>query len=238
MIRWRAGAFLILLTIPAAFAQESPSVPTSEPASTAPLQNLPGRELIVGGKPLGQAIAPRANDICIVCKRRIGAEGVVYLVNGQRVPLHVAVCYNEFVKNPRKYLAALQPHGAFLGAGGEGQGLSLAWFLAGLYVLLGLVFSALCAHRALYAGRSPVAWFAAGLVFNALGFLFLLTRSKQEASGLVPQGLAKVAVTRAPQPCPACGSMNHPSARRCANCRKELSSVVSSEVEKAGLRPR
>jgi hypothetical protein len=236
MTRWRNVAFLVVLAIPAAFAQEPPSAPAPTLPSAASPQNLPSHELIVDGKPLGQAVAPRASDICIVCKRPIGTEGVVYLVDGQRVPLHIVACYNAFARNPRKFLATLQPHGAFLGTGGEGQDLSLGWFLAGLYVLLGLVFAALCAQQALHAGRSPAAWFAAGFVLNAFGFLLLLTRPKREVPGTVPQGLGKVAATQSPQACPACGSMNHPAARRCTSCGKEIQSSVSSEVEKAGLR--
>ena len=57
--------------------------------------------------------------MCVVCGRPIGTGDVVYLVNGQRVPIHISDCYAQFRKNPQAYLAALQPHGAFLGAGGE-----------------------------------------------------------------------------------------------------------------------
>lgn len=228
----RIPFMLALLPVSAALAKE-PAAAT-KPAITA--QELSNSELVVNGKPLGQPVAPRSGEVCVVCKRPLGTEGMVYLINGQRLPLHLGNCYSAFAKDPQKFFAILQPHGAFLGTSDEGRGLSWAWFLAGLYVLLGLVFAALCAHRALNAGRNPAAWFAAGLLLNALGFLWLLTRPRRQVTEAVPEGLGKVATTYAPLPCPACGALNHPAADRCAACGNRLESVVSSEVEKVGLR--
>jgi hypothetical protein len=232
---------VLILVIPAtvsALARESRAVQPSEtqtPAHAKPAQ--PDSQLIVNGKVLGQEVPPRPREICVVCKRPIGTEGVVYLVKGQRFPLHVPACYEKFRKNPLSFLAMLQPHGAFLGASGETHDLSFGWFLAGLYVLVGLVFAALCAQRAMSSGRSPAAWFGAGLALNALGYLLLLTLPKHAIHdpGGVPEGLGKVPVTFAPQPCPTCGRMNHPAADRCADCGEKLRPAVSSEVGKAGL---
>lgn len=229
--RWPV-VLLSLLALRAAFAQAPPTQPPESSAS----QVLPNAELIVDGKPVGQRVTPRADEICVVCKRPLGAEGVVYLVNGQRVGLHLTDCYAAFAKNPQPYLAALRPHGAFLGTDGEGSTPSWVWFLGGLYILIGLVFAALCAHRALYAGRNPAAWFAAGLVLNAFGFLWLLTRSRQSVSEPVPAGLGRVAATYAPVPCPSCGAMNHPAAERCINCGDKLQAAFKPEVRKVGLR--
>jgi hypothetical protein len=201
-------------------------------------QARPPAQLIVNGKVLGSAVPSRPGDICIVCRRPLGTGGVVYLVKGQRIPLHFPSCYEVFVRSPLSFLAALQPHGAFLGSGGEGQGLSWGWFLAGLYILVGLIFGAGCAHRALHAGRSPAAWFAAGLALNVIGYLWLLTRPKLqiEAAGGMPEGLTKFPRTRAPRPCPTCGRMNHPAATQCGDCGAKLQPVTRSEVDKAGLR--
>ncbi len=221
-----------LLTLRAVFGQAPPTQPSQSFASQA----LPTSELIVDGKPVGQRIAPRADEICIVCKRPLGAEGVVYLVNGQRVALHSADCYAAFAKNPQTYLAALRPHGAFLGTDSEGTMPSWIWFFGGLYILIGLVFAALCAHRALYAARSPVRWFVAGLLFNAFGYVWLLTRPRQPALASVPGGLGKAAATYAPVPCGACGTLNHPAADRCINCGTKLQAAFRSEAQKVGLR--
>ena len=193
--------------------------------------------MIVNGKVLGYEVPSRPDEICIVCGRPIGTGDPVYLINGQRVPLHVSECYANFSRNPQAYLAAIRPHGAFLGAGGEAQGLSWGWFLAGLYVLAGLIFGALCAHRALQGGRSAAAWFFAGLALNVIAYARSLTWPSLaiESPGGVPEGLAKMPATFAPQPCPSCGRMNHPAASQCADCGAELQPAVSSEVGKAGL---
>jgi hypothetical protein len=179
----------------------------------------------------------------------VGPDDPVYLVQGQRVPVH-AEEEREFLSNPRKYLMRLKPMGgALLGAdsnqpgmanraGNNQQKVSRAWIYGGLYVLLGLVFAALCAHRALHVGYSPGAWFGLGLVLNAFAYILLLTRPKREvrAPAGVPSGLGKIAATHAPQRCPKCGAFNHPSAVQCLACGASLSPRVESEVRRIGLR--
>jgi hypothetical protein len=39
--------------------------------------------------------------------------------------------------------------------------------------------------------------------------------------------------TAVPQPCPGCGSPNHPAARGCLNCGRELQPALESEVTRA-----
>ncbi len=236
LIRILRIPFLLLPFALAATLAQEPPTQTHAAQGTALSQTPRHSTLAVNGKPLGNPVPPREGEICIVCRRPVGNEGVVYIVNGQRVPVHTGACDVAFAKNPESYLAALRPRGAFLGSGGEELRPSLGWFLAGLYILLGLLFAALCAHRALSAGRNPVAWFAAGMVINVLGYLWLLTRPRQLAAAGVPSGLGKVATTYGPLPCPGCGASNHPAAGRCAACGNKLQSVVSSEVEKVGLR--
>jgi hypothetical protein len=234
----RRLVFLLALVAAALQSRIGLTVPTpgNQPGTQA-MQAAPPDRLIVNGKVLGYQVPSRPDEICVVCRRPIGESGVVYLVQGQRVAVHVSDCYAKFRENPLTYLAALQPHGAFLGAGGEGQDLSWVWFLAGLYVLAGLVFGALCAHRALQAGRSAPAWFGAGLALNVIAYVWLLTRPRLATGspGGVPEGLGKMPATFAPQPCPSCGRMNHPAASQCADCGATLQPAVSSEVGKAGL---
>ena len=241
MDRWLFISFLVIVAAAPARAQETGTVQTIEPpASVSAELQQPAPQLIVNGRVLGEKVSPRAGEFCLVCDKPIGDEDVVYLVNGQRVALHTVRCYAVFQKEPAKFLVLLRPRGAFLGTSGEGQELSFVWFLTGLYVLLGLVFAALCAQHALSAGRNPVTWFVLGMGLNAIGYLLLLTRPKLEvhAPGGVPEGLVKVATTFAPLPCPNCGGMNHPAANQCAACRGKLQPVEVSEVGKAGLHPR
>jgi hypothetical protein len=129
------------------------------------------------------------------------------------------------------------PRGAFLGAGAEQGGLNAVWFWLGCYVLAGLVFGALAAHRALQTGNRALPWFFAGLLFSLPGYLFLLTRPKREvtAPGGVPVGLKKMGTTYEPTPCVRCGEMNHPAATECIGCGGKLTPRVASEVHRAGM---
>lgn len=130
------------------------------------------------------------------------------------------------------------PRGAFLGAGAEQGGMSAIWFWVGLYVLAGLVFGALGAHRALQTGNRALAWFSVGFVFTLPGYLCLLTRPKKamDSPAGVPGGLGKIAATATPEPCPGCGEMNHPAATQCAGCGGKLTPRFVSEAQRAGLR--
>jgi hypothetical protein len=241
MGRWiHSSSFLLLLVGCAALVQQPSAARAWESHAASASQTQPTeapRQLVANGKILGESVAPKSGEICVVCNEPIGDNDAVYLVKGQRVPVHLIVCYHKLQAHPEVFLAQLQPKGAFLGAGGGEQKASYFWFLAGLYILVGLVFAALCAHQALQSGHSPVTWFGVGLVLNALGYLLLLTRPRGVVAALggVPKGLHKIAATHAPQPCPGCGKMNHPSATECAGCGGRLQPVVESEVEKAQM---
>jgi hypothetical protein len=128
------------------------------------------------------------------------------------------------------------PRGAFLG-GGDSAGMSSIWFWAGAYVVAGLLFGALAAHRALQTGNRALSWFGVGFVFTLPGYLFLLTRPKQQmdAPAGVPHGMGRIASTAAPEPCPACGAMNHPAAAQCIACGGKLTPRFESEAQRAGV---
>jgi hypothetical protein len=211
--------------VPAALAQRR-----VEPGSAAD-RPAPGST----GQMNLQEVPAKPGEICAVCNEPVGAGDTAYLMAGQRVPVHRGACDAKFHEGPQLILAKLQPRGAFLGTSPQERALSRVWFLLGLYVLVGLIFAALCAHRALHAGHSPAAWFAAGLILSVFAYLALLTRSKRAVSapGGVPRGLHKVAATYSPEPCPACGHLNHPSARRCLGCGGMLAPKISSEAGKA-----
>jgi len=128
-----------------------------------------------------------------------------------------------------------EPRGAFLGAG-ESAGISSLWFWAGLYVVAGLVFGALAAHRALQTGNRALAWFGVGFFLTLPGYLCLLTRPKQkmDAPAGVPPGLRRIAATSSPEACPGCGAMNHPAAAQCIGCGGKLTPRFVAEAQRAG----
>lgn len=183
-----------------------------------------------------QKVTPHPGDICVECAKPIGPEDVTYLVNGQRVAVHRGACDAAFRGNPQPVLARLQPRGAFLGSGSEGQNLSHSWFVVGLYVLFGLIFGALCSQRALVSGRRPAFWFAGGFFFSifAYGALLFLPKREVVAPAGVPKGLHKIAATYAPANCPVCGATVHPAATKCPVCGAALEPRVVSEVAKVG----
>lgn len=197
-------------------------------------------ELIIGGKILGIRVAAQPGDYCLVDHGELHPGDAVYLVEGQRVALHWPTCYRTLAAEPQSFLAKLRPRGAFLGADGRAATLSPVWFLFGAYVLVGLLFGALCAHAAMNRGQNPTVWFGAGLLFSAFGYLLLLMRPARPvlAPGGVPRGLGKFAATFSPAACPMCGRENHPSANRCLSCGAVLTPRVSSEVARAGLETR
>lgn len=236
-----AGALLVLaLGLAAGTDHAAPGLPAGQaPSSKAgrARDELP-RELVIGGRVIGKQVEPRPGETCLVCNLPLDKDDVAYLVNGQRLAVHRKTCYDKLLSDPWRFLALLRPQGAFLGAGLEARGLSPAWFLLGLYVLTGLLFAALCAHRALHAGHNPAAWFGVGLAINLVGYLWLLTKPMKDvhAPEGIPGGLAKIPATYSPEVCPACGKANHPSAHACASCGAQLRPAIPSEVEKAGLR--
>ncbi len=223
---------MLILACSAVLVVFAPAPAQAPPDATA------AQELLLDDQRLGPRVEPRPGDRCLVCDKAIQPGDNVYLVDGHRVGVHPGKCELKFRSNPRAALGALQPRGAFLGGQPGRDGGSQVWFFAGLYVLAGLLFGALCGHRALNAGHSTLGWFLAGFFFNAFGYLALLTRPQREdwkPPAGVPAGLAKIATTYSPQAC-ACGAANHPSAMRCIDCGAVLTPQVASEVSRAGIR--
>jgi hypothetical protein len=192
------------------------------------------QEVTAGAKVIGHRVDFRRSEICTQCNQPIADDGVAYQVQGRRIALHRSEVEADLAGQLQRLVAGLQPRGAFLGAG-EDAAVSPGWFFGGLYVLLGLVFGALGAHRALNYGYGAVRWFAVGFVFTLPGFLYLLTRPRRavEAPAGVPAGLGKIAATYSPALCPACGAENHPSAAQCSSCGRKLEPRVASEVSRA-----
>jgi ribosomal protein L40E len=218
-------------------ADEPPALPSVAAATLPEDQDAPDH-LTVDGRAVGQRVDPHEGEICLTCGEPISAQDVTYLVDGQRVPVHKGACLGVLAAAPTKWLAKLKPRGAFLDASAAKIGLSTGWLIFGSYVLLGLIFGALAAHRAFHVGRDPLTWLGIGLVANLPAFLVLLVLPKHEvhALGGVPGGLGKISATHSPDACPACGAENHPSARQCSSCGGTLQARFVAEVQKVGLR--
>ncbi len=234
--------FALVCVVGAASAGQAPSGQT---LSEHPGQAAPGRgssqapnELVVDGQVVGKKVPPRPGDICALCYEPIDQDDAVYLVRGQRLPIHTAEIDASMAARLKGVLAQIRPRGAFLGAEPQAAGLSKAWFFFGSYVLTGLLFGAICAHRALHAGHNPILWFGVGLIFTVFGYLALLTRPRREvfAPAGLPPGLGKISATYAPEACPKCGFTNHPSAIQCLGCGAKLAPHTTSEVARVGLR--
>ena len=187
---------------------------------------------------LTRQVRPNPGETCVVCNKPIGPDDVVYLVDGQRVPVHRGDCDNRLHASPAKFLGKLKPRGAFLDASSLNAQASYAWLYFGFYVLAGLIFGALAAHRAFHVGRRPLVWLVLTLAGNLPAYAVLLALPKCQVRALagIPPGLGKIASTYSPQACPKCGTENHPSARQCSGCGAKLNPTMESETARAGLR--
>ena len=143
----------------------------------------------------------------------------------------------HFLRYPGVIAAQVRPRGAFLGDRENESQLHPLWFFAGVYVLAGLVFGALCAQLALHRGLNSMGWFTAGFLFNLFGYvaMLLLPSGKTRSPNRIPRGLGKFHATASPVTCAKCGAEYHPTARKCAGCGLELRPAVESEVTRIGL---
>ncbi len=180
-----------------------------------------------------QRDAVKPGDVCMVSGTALTQEDVVFIIRGRRVPLH-REHVSRFVADSTKYLAQLQSQGALFYKDMEKAegGIDLGWFLFGMYVLIALLFSGLSGYTAVSKGLNPIPHFFIGLIFSALGYLYVLTRTRVAQSGEVPGGFVKVHMTREPVACGQCGYTNHPAAKVCLGCGAKLQPVVASEVGK------
>lgn len=177
---------------------------------------------------------PGAGEQCLVCGQRIWDLEVVALRYKGRT-FHVAApMMADFEAAPERYFRQLQPRAAlFDEAQVRERPMASGWLAIGLYVLIGLVCGALTAYLAVARERPPLPWFFAGLLVNVVAPAALLTLPRGAAGDLpagIPAGLAKVPTTRAPAPCPACGSLNHPAADRCSRCGAALTPTAEAET--------
>ena len=183
-------------------------------------------------------VTAKNSELCAVCRTELTSEDPALIVRGRRTPLCQAHV-ETFLNNLERSFSSRQPRGALFqedlsAPPGTAQGgISRGWFLFGLLVLSSLIFGGLSGYRALSMGLPPLAPFFIGFFLNLPGFLYVVSRPAGQGRGQVPQGLVKVPETAAPAACPACGEVNHPTARQCPGCGKELHPSQPSEVTRA-----
>lgn len=173
-------------------------------------------------------------EVCLVCRQQIYGKDVVELRCEGRT-FHVAAgMMSDFEGDPERYFADLQARSGLFDEravrnASAASRLMSPWLIAGLYIVLGLVFAALCGYLALGRGHAPLPWFFAGLVGNIAAFGVLLA-SPTGPNAAAPPGLVKVPVTQAPMACPECGAPNHPAAKVCSVCGTTLTPSVEAET--------
>ena len=191
----------------------------------------------IGGQTYSRVPA-KNSELCTVCGAELTSEDVALIVRGRRIPLCQADV-ETFLSNQERYFSNRQPKSALFqedlsAAQGTAQGgISQGWFLFGLLVLSALIFGGLSGYRALSMGLPPLAPFFIGFFLNLPGYLYVISRPATQDHLKVPRGLVKVPETVAPAPCPACGEVNHPTARQCLGCGQELHPSQQSEVTRA-----
>jgi hypothetical protein len=217
------SARLVIALLLGSFAALGQGGPTTNPA--------PEKEQL-----LSKTVPVDKGDRCIVCNTPLQANDKVYLIEGQRVGVMKAM-EPEFLSNPWAYIQRLKPGGGLFGGEAAPRGaVSDVWMYLGIYVLLGLVFGALSAHRALDAGQRVVPWFFAGLFLNLFAYLALLVRGTTQESASRYGGVVKIPTTVEPVLCSACDALNHPSATKCSKCGEQLQPLMNSEVTSLRLR--
>jgi hypothetical protein len=185
------------------------------------------------------AVAAKAGEICTVCGMPVSSSDVAIILKGRRIPVMKDMA-ETVLRNPELYFKDKQAKGALFQedfqapSGAVRAGVSLGWFLAGLYVLSALIFGGLSGAAAVAKGLPPISSFFLGLGLSLFGYLFVLTRRTDKASHGVPAGLLKVPATQSPLACPQCGNTNHPAAASCASCHVSLSPQGQSDLSRAG----
>jgi hypothetical protein len=202
-------------------------------------------EALVAGEPLPQhrypTVAAKVGEVCIVCGMPVSSGDIAIILKGRRIPVMKGMA-ETVLRNPEMYFREKQAKGAlfqeeFQGPpGAASSGVSLGWFLVGLYVLSALIFGGLSGHAAVARGLPPISSFFLGLGLSVFGYLYVLTltRRSAKAAGGVSAGLLKVPATQSPLACPLCGNTNHPAAPTCASCHASLSPQGRSDLSRAG----
>ena len=176
---------------------------------------------------------PGDGEQCLVCKQPIEGEPAVEIRYKGRV-FHVKESMmDDFRADPEAYFRSMQARsGLFDEAAMPERPMRTGWLAFGVYLVIGLLFGAICGSVAMGRSRPALPWFFAGLAGNVIALGVLLLTTSAEEGGAAPVGLRKVPRTRAPRPCPHCGATNHPSARACSSCGGALEPKAPAETER------
>ena len=181
-------------------------------------------------------VRPGEGERCIVCGEHIVGENVVHLrYRGREVTVGEPLL-GEWEADPDRYFRPMESRTALFDERSmEGGELSFGWLFFGIYVLIGTLVGGVTAYLAIARGLRPLPWFFAGVAFNVVALIAVMTRATDPTSSLegVPPGLSKVPVTRSPDRCD-CGATNHPCADRCSRCGVALDPRAQAETARVG----
>lgn len=169
-------------------------------------------------------------ETCLVCKQQIhGAEVVELRYRGRTFFVKLEML-GDFAADPEQYFQSLEARAGLFDETALRRPMALGWFYFGVYVVLGLIASAICGALAVRRGLSPLPWFFAGLVGNLAALVVLAATVRGTVSVPCPDGATKIPSTRAPIHCPGCGRELHPVATACDGCGKTLAPTVQPET--------
>jgi len=182
--------------------------------------------------------AARPGERCVICGTPLSGSDIAVIVKGRRVPVMKEMA-SAVLKDPETYFKNMQARGALfqeefqIHSGATQAGVSLGWFLAGLYVVIALIFGGLSGVTAVAKGLPAISSFFVGFGLSLFGYLYVLTRPSQiDSNGVAP--LEKVPITQLPLACPQCGNTNHPAAASCAACHVLLLPQGRSDLRRSG----